>query len=483
MKNIFLILALATIIFNISCKKDPIASTNTAPTASFTVNSTTGTTATTFTFDASGSTDNEDATTELQVRWDWNNDGTYDTDFSTTKTANHQYADVGTYTVKLEVKDGGDLTHTTTKQIIVSTVNTAPTASFTVNPTIGTPATIFAFDASGSTDNEDAATTSEVRWDWNDDGTYDTNYSTTKTETHQYNTIGNHTIMLEVKDSGGLTNTTTKSIEVQQASTIVTFQDANFESLIREVIIKPNGDITDADMLTITNLDGIGRNISNISGIEYCLNLKELDLSDNQIIDISALSGLTNLKKLTLIDNNIIDISALSGLTNIVWLLLVHNQIVDIGSLSGLTNLEELFLNENQIIDISALSGLTNLEWLDLDKNQIIDISALSGLTNLKRLTLIYNQIIDIGALSGLTNLENIDLDFNQINDISALSGLTNLKIVYLYNNWISDIVALIQNSGIDNGDYVFLSNNPLSDTSINTYIPQLQARGVNVSY
>ena len=91
MKNILFILALTTIFFNISCKKDPIASTNTAPTASFTVNPTTGTTETTFAFNASGSTDVEYAATTLQVRWDWNNDGTYDTNFSTNKTATYQY--------------------------------------------------------------------------------------------------------------------------------------------------------------------------------------------------------------------------------------------------------------------------------------------------------------------------------------------------------------------------------------------------------
>jgi len=118
-KSIILI-SLIAIFFNVSCKKDPIASANTVPTASFTVNPTTGTTATTFTFDASSSTDNEDATTALQVRWDWTNDGTYDTDFSTTKIATHQYADVENYTIELEVKDTGGLTHTTTKQVIVS---------------------------------------------------------------------------------------------------------------------------------------------------------------------------------------------------------------------------------------------------------------------------------------------------------------------------------------------------------------------------
>ena len=78
-----------------------------------------------------------------------------------------------------------------------------------MNATSGTTATIFTFDASASTDNEDATSVLQIRWDWNNNGTYETNYSTTKTATHQYSTLGTHTVKLEVKDLDGLTNTTT----------------------------------------------------------------------------------------------------------------------------------------------------------------------------------------------------------------------------------------------------------------------------------
>lgn len=118
--KLFLIIVIAMIIFTVSCKKDPTSSVNTEPTASFTVNPTSGTTATIFNFDASSSSDNEDATSELQVRWDWENDGSYDTNWSTDKTTTYQYSTAGTYTVKLEVKDSGGLTHTTTKTVTVS---------------------------------------------------------------------------------------------------------------------------------------------------------------------------------------------------------------------------------------------------------------------------------------------------------------------------------------------------------------------------
>lgn len=92
--------------------------------------------------------------------------------------------------------------------------NTAPIASFTVDPSSGNTDIQFSFDASGCSDNEDAISQLEVRWDWENDGTWDTNYSTNKTTTHQYTAESSYTVKLEVKDTGGLTNSTTRQILV-----------------------------------------------------------------------------------------------------------------------------------------------------------------------------------------------------------------------------------------------------------------------------
>jgi len=220
--------------------------------------------------------------------------------------------------------------------------------------------------------------------------------------------------------------------------------------------------------------------ISDISPLSGLTNLTSLGLSRNQISDISTLSGLTNLRRLDLDRNQISDISTLSGLTNLTWLLLGSNQISDISTLSGLTNLETLWLDRNQISDISTLSGLTNLTSLGLNNNQISNISPLSGLTNLTSLSLGSSQISDISTLSGLTNLRQLYLDRNQISDISPLSGLTNLIELDLSFNQISDIEPLINNPGLS---MVNLWNNPLNSTSVDTYIPQLQARLLMVHY
>ncbi len=117
-----IVLAIVLVFSFESCKQDNNNDDdmNTAPTAVFTVDPASGTTATVFSFDASGSHDNEDPENQLQVRWDFNGNGSWDTDWSNGKTINRQYAAEGTYTVKMEVKDTEGLTGHVTHDVTVT---------------------------------------------------------------------------------------------------------------------------------------------------------------------------------------------------------------------------------------------------------------------------------------------------------------------------------------------------------------------------
>lgn len=92
--------------------------------------------------------------------------------------------------------------------------NTAPTAVFEIDPPSGPTSTNFQFDASACSDNEDPSSALEVRWDWEDDGTFDTNWSTTKTISHQYQTPNTYQVRLQVRDADGLMDTFTKPVTV-----------------------------------------------------------------------------------------------------------------------------------------------------------------------------------------------------------------------------------------------------------------------------
>ena len=246
------------------------------------------------------------------------------------------------------------------------------------------------------------------------------------------------------------------------SSSVVAIRDANLRAAIETALDKASGaSITGNEMATLTVLQAPGKEIGDLAGLQFAINLTNLSLDTNSISNISFLSGLKNLKVLSLNENSISDIS----------------------SLSGLTKLERLFLGDNSISDISSLSGLTKLTRMRLDDNSISDISSLSGLTKLGSLYLDDNSISDISSLSGLTNLRVLSLNDNSISDISSLSGLTKLARLYMDNNSISDLSPLVANTGLGSGHKVYVRNNPLSDTSRDTYIVTLQGRGVTVFY
>jgi hypothetical protein len=145
----------------------------------------------------------------------------------------------------------------------------------------------------------------------------------------------------------------------------VVIPDANLEAVLRaKTEIPDTGPIMSEDLSMIQTLVGINKEIVDLTGLEYCVNLGELDLSINNISDIGPLAGLASLTKLYLTDNNISDISPLAGLTSLSWLHLIDNNISDVSPLGGLNELMLLALNSNSVSDISPLSGLTSLEYL-----------------------------------------------------------------------------------------------------------------------
>ena len=297
---------------------------------------------------------------------------------------------------------------------------------------------------------------------------------------------------------------------------VVDIPDPNLRAAIESDLRKPAGaTITVNDMAILGGgshgqFYAAGRNISNLTGLQFATNLKDLDLSNNSISDVWALAGLSNLWRLSLSNNSISDISALTGLSNLNRLDLSNNNISDISVLTGLARLNDLDLSNNNILglagltlsstwtfsldlsnnNISGLAGLTlsstgplsldlsnnNISALagvslspgyglavslDLSNNSISDISALAGLTSLGNLNLSNNSISDILTLAELTSLSTLDLSNNNISDISALARLTSLRNLNLSNNSISDISAL---AGLTSLGNLSLDNNVISD-------------------
>ena len=74
------------------------------------------------TMDANGSYDTETETEALEVRWDVDADGTWDTEWSTEKVNVHTYPSDGAYTIKVAVRDGAGQIESTTREVILSSL-------------------------------------------------------------------------------------------------------------------------------------------------------------------------------------------------------------------------------------------------------------------------------------------------------------------------------------------------------------------------
>jgi hypothetical protein len=94
-----------------------------------------------------------------------------------------------------------------------------PTASFIISPSTGNTETLFQFDANSSTDDIDDISALQIRWQWENGGEW-TNWTSEKTASHSYETIGEKEITLEIKDTKELVASTKNSLTVLSTLTI-----------------------------------------------------------------------------------------------------------------------------------------------------------------------------------------------------------------------------------------------------------------------
>ncbi len=97
----------------------------------------------------------------------------------------------------------------------------------------------------------------------------------------------------------------------------VTIPDPGLNAAVRAALQKPNGSLTDQDLLSLTNLNARGRNIANLQGLEAAHHLTLLDLQSNQLVNLTMPAGLTNLAALVLNGNQLTNITLPPDMTNL----------------------------------------------------------------------------------------------------------------------------------------------------------------------
>lgn len=300
------------------------------------------------------------------------------------------------------------------------------------------------------------------------------------------------------------------------------------EALHRATGIPIGTDLTSDNLATISTLDASSMLISNLEGMEYCINLTEATFENNAITDLSPLSSLELLSSLnvgvnrsltntgaspistlqnianfeagsTLIENldfisnfsklktlslgtcsALINLSGLEALLNLQSLDLQDcTSIRNISPLSNLTGLTFLNLNNSSYVKNveTIISGLINLETLYLDTISLSDLTCVSELSKLKELSVSGCSVPDLSPLSSLNSLSRLMAKQNKTYDISPLASLPQLAVLNVDENYLTTISSLASNQSLTT---VTVTNNFITDRS---QILALIKRGVLVEY
>jgi uncharacterized protein (TIGR02145 family) len=158
---------------------------------------------------------------KLHCRWDWEGDSIFNTRFSNELKVNHRFLMPGQYRVICEVLSlsGGKASNS-----IVFNVQqgfSSPKAIFKMIPETGHFRTNFLFDASGTTDDEDSLETLKFRWDFQNDGEWDTPFLDETTVYHQFENMQDYTVRLNVLDPSQRSGSFTKTIKLHRTDTCI----------------------------------------------------------------------------------------------------------------------------------------------------------------------------------------------------------------------------------------------------------------------
>ena len=148
--------------------------------------------------------------------------------------------------------------------------------------------------------------------------------------------------------------------------------DPALREAVREALELPAGvPLTKDHIRELDIFIAEGRGISDLTGLEFAINLREANLGDNSITDLRPLANLAHLAELGLPENRISDISPLAGLPNLVFLIISHNPISDLSPLAELPKFRELKAHRIWTTDFSPLEGL----GLEIHRDEICEIA------------------------------------------------------------------------------------------------------------
>lgn len=268
---------------------------------------------------------------------------------------------------------------------------------------------------------------------------------------------------------------------------VITWQDQEFERLIREYLGKETGEIHYDEVKEIESIEIFAEiivkpgeksnwscsdnffrmgngvegtrtgKIHTLKDLEHFTGLKDLSVNYQENLDISALAEtetidcLMRLENLVLIGDELQDISAVSDLSALKSISIMFNHIVDISPLAMLIELENIQIGYNiQLISTEPLKGLRKLYSVGLSGIAHVDLEIFVNLPELKDIHLVNVWDVDYNVLLKL-NLESLEIscDDKTFPIIRKLKTLKKLRL-HGYGAWDEEMQTSLMLTNIE---------------------------------
>ena len=191
----------------------------------------------------------------LQVRFDWENDGTWDTDYRDLTPRAHRFSGPGLYTIVAEVTEVGGLVARASEIIAFEEEQPPLEALLAVVPATGYTSDLFVADVTVLT-NDGPAAELRTRWDWNGDGYWDTPWIRETMVAAHLTEPGLYPVTVEVSDDQG------RSTTAQQAVSVAAGSLPPAAHLVLSPISAPANHPVVADASASRAIDGAERDLS-----------------------------------------------------------------------------------------------------------------------------------------------------------------------------------------------------------------------------
>lgn len=200
------------------------------------------------------------------------------------------------------------------------------------------------------------------------------------------------------------------------------FADKGLENAIKKQL-GVEGDLTGEDMERLTSLDYTETTVTDVYGLEYAVNLKELRIK----IDVITLDPILDLQieKLTFVSDVSVQplLDEICEMKYIKYIDLTNCGISVIGYLSELPMVETMILDDNRISDLKNFQSIRSLRTLSLKNCNINSIVDFYNFVTLEKLYLDNNNISNIAVLESMIGLKKCTYDGNPIKTEDSTNG------------------------------------------------------------